>query len=184
MRHDLLLPQAVTARPSGMGEAATAAALVAPTRLPHARTADNGGTIASTIDLTAIAVAADEDLAAAACTKKEADRGSHRRPPSRQRDIDRDHQLVEYSSPHPCPARCGARHRRNLAVLAGVVPVLLAVTFYRISALPVTSRPNQCPYRRSYLTARFTRISTAIHTRHRVARCVGLPRDICVDDDS
>ena len=98
MRH-LLLAQPVAAVPLGMFEAAFPALLITAAGGAHRGTASGLGTAAGTVDLTPIAAAADDHLHPAAIAEEHSARGFHRRFPSRQRDIDREWQAVEYS---PC----------------------------------------------------------------------------------
>ena len=103
MRH-ILLAQAVTAASFGMLEAAFPTALVAAAGIPHRGSASLFGTAADAITLTSIAGAADDNLHTAAIAEEHPPSRFHRRFPSRQRDIDRDTAIVEYS---PCTR---ARH--------------------------------------------------------------------------
>ena len=107
MRH--VLPSGtVTATAFGVGEAATAAALVAPARLPNRVTSGRLRTVGGAIDLATVAVAADDHLRPAAHAEKESARGFHWRPKARQGGVDRVFKLVKYS---PCTrARHGVGH--------------------------------------------------------------------------
>ena len=67
MRH-VLLPRTIATRTLGMGEATSAAHLVAPAGLALRTAPDQLRTVTSTIDLAAIAVAAHQDLEVAVRT--------------------------------------------------------------------------------------------------------------------
>ena len=98
MRH-LLLAQPVAAGPFGMLEAAFPAPLITPAGSAHRGAASSLGTAAGTVNLTPIAPAADDHLRPAVMAEEHPARVFHWRFPSRQRDIDRELQTVEYS---PC----------------------------------------------------------------------------------
>lgn len=115
----------VTPRTRRMIEAANPASLVAGSCCPHGDGAGLPCAFAVAIDLATIAIAADQYLDAARRAQVQTSRNFHRPIPSRRQKIDRKIDFVEQSSCTCAHAHCGARHRGNLAVLAGVVPVLL-----------------------------------------------------------
>ena len=116
MRH-ILLSEAVTPTALRVRKASMPARLVAPARLAHALTPGRPRAIPSAINLPAITVTANQYLYTAPRTHKDPSCRFHRRPTSRQSDIDRDTGFVEYSTPHPRTARCGARQRCELGGL-------------------------------------------------------------------
>ena len=124
MRH-ILLSEAITLTALRVRKAPTPTRLVAPARLAHPLTPGRPRAIPGAINLPVITVTANQYLRAAQPTHKDPSRRFHRRPTSRQSDIDRDLRLVEYS---PCTrAQHGVGHDIgvNLEVWAGVVPALL-----------------------------------------------------------
>jgi hypothetical protein len=123
MRH-VLLSGPVTTAAFSMGEAAMATRLVEPARFPDRVPPRRRRAVAGAVDLAMVAGAANQYLHAAARAQEESARGFHWRPKSRQGAVDRGFRLVEYS---PCTrARHGVGHDIgvNLAVWAGVGPVL------------------------------------------------------------
>ena len=95
MRH-ILLSEAVTLTALRVRKAPAPARLVAPARLAHALTPGRLRAIPGTINLPAITVTANQYLRTAQRTHKNPSRRFHRRPQSRQSDIDRDTCFVEY----------------------------------------------------------------------------------------
>jgi hypothetical protein len=89
MRHFIAaLP--ITASACGMFEASFKTLLITPTRCPQRLTADCFGTVVRTINLTAIATPADDDLNPAALAKVKPACRFHGWLPSCQQNIDRD----------------------------------------------------------------------------------------------
>jgi hypothetical protein len=107
MRH-ILSPRPIAMGTLRMGHAATAARLVALSGLAQPLAPGDPGTAAGTIDLAAIAAAADEHLSAATGTQKETAWVGVR--PVRLRTWTRP-ATNEILSPHSCSARCGAWRR-------------------------------------------------------------------------
>ena len=139
MRH-ILLSEAVTLTALRMRKPPTPARLVAPTCLAHALAPHRARAMPSAIDLPAITVTADQYLRTAQCTHKYPSRRFHRRPNSRQLDIDRDTCFVEYSPRTRAQHGVGHDIGVNLAVWAGVVPALLGSGLFTLSR-PVLSGP-------------------------------------------
>lgn len=142
MRH-VLLSRTVATAAFGMGEAAMAARLVAPTRSADRVPPRRRRAAAGAVDLAMVAGAANQYLHAAARAEEESARGFHWRSKSRQGAVDRDFRLVEYS---PCTrARHGVGHDIgvNLAVWAGVVPVLFGGIF--LPHLELSCHPRRLP---------------------------------------
>jgi hypothetical protein len=108
MRH-ILSPRPVTAGTLRMGNTATAARLVALSGRSQLLSTGDLGTAAGTIDMAAIAAAADEHLRAATRTQKETSLvgvgpvklWTWTKPAT-----------SEILPPHSCSARCGAWRRR------------------------------------------------------------------------
>jgi hypothetical protein len=140
MRH-VLLPQAVSAAALRMCKAPGPARLVASAGFAHALATGRLRAIPSTINLPAITVTANEHRSAAQCTYKYPSRRFHRRAPSRQSDIDRDTCFVEYYPRTRAWRGVGHGTGVNLAVWAGVVPVLLGSGLLTSSA----SAPSDTP---------------------------------------
>ena len=134
MRH-ILLSEAVTPTALRMRKPPTPARLVAPTCLAHALAPGRPRAILGAINLPAITVTANQYLRTAQRTHKDPSRRFHRRPTSRQSDIDRDTCFVEYSPRTRAQHGVGHDIGMNLAVWAGVVPALLG------SGLFTSSRP-------------------------------------------
>ena len=113
MRH-ILLPRPIATGTQGMSDAAAAACLVAPSgrALPFAPR--QSGTATSTIDLTAIAAAADEHLGTATVTQKESRRRCVRALGPRTWTTSA---MLGIMPRHACSARCGARRRSGLGGL-------------------------------------------------------------------
>ncbi len=137
MRH-ILLSDAVTPTALCVRKAPTPARLVALARLVHALTPGRLRATPGTINLPAITVTANQYLHTAQRTHKDPSRRFHRRPQSRQSDIDRDMCFVEYY-PRTCELH-GVGHDIgvNLAVWAGVVPVLLGSGLFTSSRLTLS----------------------------------------------
>jgi hypothetical protein len=132
----------------------------------------------SAINLPAITVTANQCLRTTQRTHKDPSRRFHRRPTSRQSDIDRDTCFVEYSPRTRAQHGVGHDIGVNLAVWAGVVPALLGSGLFTssrraLSGAPADSVPSAQPTPKVFtypprqcvapLAARFTRICTAIH---------------------
>src|SRR5713101_6727946 len=107
MRH-ILSPRPIAIGTQRMGNATTAARLVALSGLAQPLAPGDLGTAAGTIDLAAIAAAADEHLRAATGTQKETGWVGVR--PVGLRTWTRP-ATSEILSPHSCSARCGAWRR-------------------------------------------------------------------------
>ncbi len=122
MRH-ILLAKSITAVSLAMLEAAFSALLIAATGFPHRRRASSFGTAAGAVNLAPVAGGADGDLHPAAVAGEHSAGDFHGRFPSRQRDIDRAWQYVEYSPCTRAQHGVGRGIGVNLVVLAGVVPV-------------------------------------------------------------
>ena len=101
MRH-VPLPGAVTPVAGGVVEATAAAVLVAPACLADRVFAGRFPAAPGAIALTPVAEAANHHLCPAARTEEESARGVHRRPKSRQREVDRDSRLGD-TFPAPVP---------------------------------------------------------------------------------
>src|ERR1700681_4558637 len=104
MRH-ILLPRAVATGTQRMDDAAAVARLVALSGRALSLAPDQSGTAVGTIDLAAIAAAADEHLSVATGTQKEAGWRSVR--PFGPRTWTNS-ATSEILPPHSCSARCGA----------------------------------------------------------------------------
>ena len=96
MRHVIFLPPAVavTAGAFGVGKASTAALLIAPACLALRFSAGRLRTPLVAIDLAAVAMAADQDLSAAAATQEESTHRVHRLSPSSRENLDREFLLM------------------------------------------------------------------------------------------
>lgn len=97
MRH-FISPGAVTAGSLGVRMTAAMRALVTPARGTHRFAPRSQGARAGTINLTAVAVAANQHLHPASGTQKQSARRFHWRPKSRQREFDRPMPIVKYSA--------------------------------------------------------------------------------------
>lgn len=153
MRH-ILYAGAVTAGSLGVGKAAATAPLVTPTRFPNRVTPRPRCAVAGAINLATVAVAADDHLRPAARAQEQSARGFHWRPKSRQREFDRGLRFVKY---FPCTrARHGVGHDigLDLAVCAGVVPVLFGGIF--LPHLEPGGHPCPRPRGRGRLSSRPT----------------------------
>ena len=140
MRH-ILLSGAITLTAPRVRKAPTPTRLVAPARFAHPLTPGRPRTIPGAINLPVITMTANYYLRAAQPTHKDPSRRFHRRPTSRQSDIDRDLRLVEYS---PCTrAQHGVGHDIgvNLEVWAGVVPALLGSGLFTPSRTGLSCPP-------------------------------------------
>lgn len=139
MRH-ILLSDAVSLTALRVRKAPTPTRLVAPARLAHTLTPGRPRAILGTINLPAITVTANQYLRTAQRTHKDPSRRFHRRPTSRQSDIDRDTCFVEYSPRTRAQHGVGHDIGVNLAVWAGVVPALIGSGLFT-SSRPVLSGP-------------------------------------------
>ena len=93
MRHVIFLPPAlvaVSAGAFGVGKASTAALLIAPAGVALGFLASRLRTIRRTIHLTAVAMATNQDLSAAAPTQEESTHRVHRLSPSSRENLDRE----------------------------------------------------------------------------------------------
>jgi len=124
MRH-ILLSDAVTLTALRVCKAPTPTGLVAPACLAHALTPGRPRAIPGAINLPVITVTANQYLRTAQRTHKDSSRRFHRRPPSRQSDIDRDTCFVKYSPRTRAQHGVGHDIGVNLAVWAGVVLALI-----------------------------------------------------------
>src|SRR6266849_4307213 len=110
MRH-ILLPRPIATGTQGMSDAAAVARLVAPSGRELPLAPRQSGTADSTIDLAAIAAAADEHLSTAMGTQKETGwrcvRAFGRVGPRTWTKS----ATSEILPPHSCSARCGAWRR-------------------------------------------------------------------------
>ena len=113
MRH-FLAARPVATRPIGMREPPSTTGLVAPTGSTLRVAPGSPGAVSGTVDLAAIATAADHALGAAPGTQKQPGRqsGVMRGPP---RATWTNRVIAGILSPHACPARCGARRRCGTA---------------------------------------------------------------------
>jgi hypothetical protein len=93
MRH-FISPRAVTAGSFGVGQTSTAALLIAPARLALGFPASRLRTLRRTIHLTAVAMATNQDLSAAAPTQEESTHRVHRLSPSSRENLDREFPLM------------------------------------------------------------------------------------------
>src|SRR5271169_74387 len=105
MRH-VLLPDAPATRPYRMGQAPTAARLVAPTGGTLGVISGLLRTAAGTIDLTAVAAAANKYLGSTTDTHEQPGRRRHRRAHAWTTIA-----MLGIMPRHACSARCGARRR-------------------------------------------------------------------------
>src|SRR6266478_2394573 len=110
MRH-ILLPRPIAIGTQRMGNATTAARLVALSGLAQPLAPGDLGTAAGTIDLAAIAAAADEHLSAATGTQKETAWVGVRAFGRVGFRTWTKSATSEILSPHSCSARCGAWRR-------------------------------------------------------------------------
>ena len=140
MRH-ILLSDAITLSARRMRKAPTPTRLVAPARLAQALTSGRPRAIPGTINLPVITVTANQYLRVAQHTHKDSSRRFHRRPPSRQSDIDRDTCFVEYSPRTRAQHGVGHDIGVNLAVWAGVVPALLGSGLFTSSRRDLSGAP-------------------------------------------
>ena len=113
MRHVLLLG-APAAGPPRMGQAAAAARLVAPAGGALGVMSGLLRTAAGTVNLAAVAAAADEHLNLAADTYEQPGRRFHRLAPARAWTTSAMSGILPR---HACSARCGARRRSGLGGL-------------------------------------------------------------------
>lgn len=138
MRH-FLLPGAIAAHALGMGETPSAATLVALTRFPNRSKPNQLRTGAGTVNLAAVAVAANAYLRAAAPAQKESTHRFHRLAPIEPIRYRQEGAFRGTISLHTCSARCGARHRASLAVYIGVVPVLFGTVIFTACCAALSS---------------------------------------------
>lgn len=123
MRH-VLLPDAPATRPYRMGQAPTAARLVAPTGGTLGVISGLLRTAAGTIDLTAVAAAANKYLRSTTDTHEQPGRSRHRR---RLAHTWTTIAMLGIMPRHACSARCGARRRFGTwRFRVGAVPANLA----------------------------------------------------------
>ena len=144
MRH-ILLAKSITAVSLAMLEAAFSALLIAATGFPHRRRASSFGTAAGAVNLAPVAGGADGDLHPAAVAGEHSAGDFHGCFPSRQRDIDRAWQYVEYSPCTRAQHGVGRGIGVNLVVLAGVVPVPFGGIF--LPQLEHSCHPPRCGQR-------------------------------------
>jgi hypothetical protein len=140
MRH-ILLSDAVTLTALRVRKAPTPTRLVAPAGLAHALAPRCPCAMPSAINLPAITVTANQCLSTTQRTHKDPSRRFHRRPPSRQSDIDRDTCFVEYSPRTRAQHGVGHDIGVNLAVWAGVVPALLGSGLFTSSRRALSGAP-------------------------------------------
>jgi len=113
MRH-VLSPGAPATGPYRMGQAATAARLVAPTGGTLGVTSSLQRTATGTIDLTAVAAAANKHLRSTTDTHEQTGRRRHRRGLAHAWTTIA---MLGIMPRHACSARCGARRRFELGGL-------------------------------------------------------------------
>ena len=142
MRH-ILLSDAVTPTALRMRKPPTPARLVAPARLAHALAPGRPRAIPSAINLPSITVTANQRLSTTLRTHKDPSRRFHRRPTSRQSDIDRDTGFVKYSPRTRAQHGVGHDIGVNLAVWAGVVPALLGSGLFTSSRRALSGAPTE-----------------------------------------
>jgi hypothetical protein len=149
MRH-ILLSDAITPTALRVRKPPTPARLVTPACLAHALAPRRPRAMPSAINLPAITVTANQCLRTTQRTHKDPSRRFHRRPTSRQSDIDRDPCFVEYSPRTRAQHGVGHDIGVNLAVWAGVVPALLGSGLFTssrraLSGAPADSVPSAQP---------------------------------------
>ena len=106
MRH-VFLPASIIARSQGMGDAATAARLVAPAGSSLRAVTCLLRTAIGAVDLSPVAAAADDHLGAAACAQEKTGRRS-RDPLRTVGGMWTISAMAGILPPHACSARCGA----------------------------------------------------------------------------
>lgn len=161
MRH-ILLSGAITLTAPRVRKAPTPTRLVAPPRFAHPLTPGRPRTIPGAINLPVITMTANYYLRAAQPTHKDPSRRFHRRPTSRQSDIDRGTCLVKYSPRTRAQHGVGHDIGVNLEVWAGVVPALLGSGLFTPSRTGLSCasdatclpRPSALPCRSTYRTRR------------------------------
>jgi hypothetical protein len=142
MRH-ILSPRPIAMGTLRMGNTATAARLVALSGLAQPLAPGDPGTAAGTIDLTAVAAAANKHLRSTTATHEQPGRRRHRRGLAHAWTTIA---MLGIMPRHACSARCGARRRSGTSRFrsAPCLPIRQMVNA-QLCARSISSHPRRTP---------------------------------------